>query len=147
LHIRRIIVVPVIVFAAATTSVTLAGCVPSLGGGIDSLTSDQGELADVAVAVPAGWPSEVPLPPGQPLASGSAGTAMTYQTIVDDQQTAVAHVDAITAAGFEVISEQPTDTGGAWAFTNGTYRVTYQVNESDQGGGKRAAILQVDSEF
>jgi hypothetical protein len=148
MRIPRRNVVPVVVLAAATLSFTVAGCAPSSGSSIlESLSDSNGELANLDVTVPAGWPDDVPLQPGTPISAGASGTSMTYVTVVDDQTTAVGHVDALIAAGFEVTSEQTTPSGGAWSFTNGTYQITYQVNESDQGNGTRAAYLFVDSAY
>jgi hypothetical protein len=146
--IRSTTVVPLLVAVTVTASLTLSGCAAGLGESLltESSGDQAGGLITSDVAVPAGWPDSVPLPPGTPLSAGTLGTAMTYQTVVSDQATAMAHLDAIAAAGFERLSETTNDTGGAWSFSDGTYRLTYYVSASDQNDGSRYAKLDVDLE-
>jgi hypothetical protein len=150
----RVLVVPVLLIAAFS----LSGCGGGfIGGGAealveDALESQTGGQVDLDVSgaggadIPADWPSKVPLPPGEAIASATLGPAMSISYRISDLATAEAHVAAITGAGFSEKATQKFEDIQLWIFTDGELQVTYQFGLSDSDDGSVAAMIAVIEE-
>jgi hypothetical protein len=106
-------------------------------GGLDADIDEQGNAA-----VPADWPASVPVPPGDAYQSTTFGSQMTINTYTD-ADAATAHVDELTAAGFELLEKNEVDDGTEWKFTNGSIDVTYSVVDAGYGDGSAEAAMSV----
>jgi hypothetical protein len=155
MRIPRQSLIALIILGAATTSLSLGGCVQNFANGtaedqLEQALEDQSDGALDAdldasgnAEVPADWPDSIPLPPGDAFQSSSFGSLMSISTNAADRQAGVVQVDAIIAAGFETVEEQVTAEGGMWKFTNGEYNVTYTVLDSGNDDGTVVTAMSV----
>ncbi len=150
----RFLVVPVLLIATLSFSGCGAGFV---GGGVESLVEDAlgsqaGGQIDLDVSgaggadIPANWPSRVPLPEGEPIASATLGPAMSISYRLPDLATAEAHIAELTSAGFNEKATQKFEDIQLWIFTDGELQVTYQFGLSDSDDGSVAAMIAVIEE-
>lgn len=150
--------VPVLL-AAAAMAIALSGCASGFIDGsiqegledtIEQATDGQAEVdisGEGGAEIPADWPAQVPLPPGDPITSTAFGGTYFVTMRVSSLKVGLDHVAAITTAGFTIESEASSGTGGLWIFRGpGDLKVTYQVAEGEEGDGSAMVGIGVQQE-
>lgn len=130
--------------ALAAVVLLLSGCfgVPSIpptggseGGGTSGQTDDSTSGDEMFQGLPATFPTDVPLLPGEVAMGIDVGTGWAVIVLVDDLQTDFEAASALLkGAGFEALTESSSDDGSFGVFENAKYQVQVTASDAEDYG-------------